>query len=73
MELNVTESLEKSILKPIYDHENGINSEAFKKADEIGADTGKFYSKYDDKQLDIETPLPFHTEVESKVASNLVK
>ena len=69
MELNVTESLEKSILKPIYDHENGINSEAFKKADELGADTGKFYSKYDDKQLDIETPLPFHTEVESKVAS----
>jgi hypothetical protein len=69
MELNVTESLEKSILKPIYDQENTLNSEAFKKADELGADTGKFYSKYDDKELDIEQPLPFHTEVESKVAS----
>jgi hypothetical protein len=69
MELNVTESLEKSILRPIYNQENQINSEAFKKADELGADTGKFYSKYDDKELDIEQPLPFHTEVESKVAS----
>ena len=69
MELNVTESLEKSILKPIYDHENTLNSEAFKKADELGANTGKFYSKYDDKELDIEQPLPFHTEIESKVAS----
>ena len=42
MELNVTESLEKSILKPIYDQENNLNSDAFKKADELGADTGMF-------------------------------
>ena len=70
MDLTLTESLENSILKPIYDHENTLNSDAFKKADESGADTGPFYPGMDEKRTIPGSNIPFYSEAAQK---NLAK
>ena len=70
MDLTLTESLENSILKPIYDHENTLNSDAFKKADESGADTASFYPGMNEKRTIPGTNIPFYSEAAQK---NLAK
>ena len=70
MDLTLTESLENSILKPIYDHENTLNSDAFKKADESGADTGPFYPGMNEKRTIPGSNIPFYSEAAQK---NLAK
>ena len=65
MELNVTENLEKSVLLPLYTHENEINSDAFKLMDSKGIDTSKFYLDGSNKFIP-GSNIPFYTEVELK-------
>ena len=72
MELNITESLEKSILEPIYTHQNTLESEAFKKVDEKGLDTGKFYPGFNKDKVHHGTNIPFWNEVETKAMAKSV-
>ena len=72
MELNITESLEESVLKPIYTHQNTLESEAFKKVDEKGLDTGKFYPGFNKDKVHHGTNIPFWNEVETKAMAKSV-